>query len=124
MPAPVAFELAVVVVAFLAAVSVWLLFAVPVALTDGPVLVALPGIAPVVALEVMLPVVVVALPVVVAVALPLSVSLAAAVVVMPLKEGGISASSGDTGGDGGRPYRSRNSSCCCSITPVEKLGPM
>jgi hypothetical protein len=38
-----------------AAVSVWLLFAVPVALTDEPVLVALPGIAPVVALEVMLP---------------------------------------------------------------------
>jgi hypothetical protein len=38
-----------------AAVSVWLLFAVPVALTDEPVLVALLGIAPVVALEVMLP---------------------------------------------------------------------
>jgi hypothetical protein len=36
-----------------AAVSVWLLFAVPVALTDEPVLVALLGIAPVVALEVM-----------------------------------------------------------------------
>lgn len=36
-----------------AAVSVWLLlFAVPVALTDEPVLVALLGIAPVVALEV------------------------------------------------------------------------
>lgn len=59
-----------------------------------------------------------------AVALPLSVSLAAAVVVMPLKEGGISASSGDTGGNGGRSYRSRNSSCCCFITPVEKLDPM
>jgi hypothetical protein len=38
-----------------AAVSVWLLFAVPVALTDEPVLVVLLGIAPVVALEVMLP---------------------------------------------------------------------
>jgi hypothetical protein len=37
-----------------AAVSVWLLlFAVPVALTDEPVLVALLGIAPVIALEVM-----------------------------------------------------------------------
>jgi hypothetical protein len=37
------------------AVSVWSLFAVPVALTDEPVLVALLGIVPVVALEVMLP---------------------------------------------------------------------
>jgi hypothetical protein len=36
-------------------VSVWSLFAVPVALTDEPVLVALLGIVPVVALEVMLP---------------------------------------------------------------------
>jgi hypothetical protein len=36
-----------------AAVSVWLLFAVSVALTDEPVLVALLGIAPVVTLEVM-----------------------------------------------------------------------
>lgn len=100
LPAPVAFELAVVVVlvAFPAvAASVWLLGAVAFVL------------------------VVVAA----AVALPLSVSLAAAVVVVvPLKEGGISASSGDTGGNGGRPYRSRNSSCCCFITPVEKLDPM
>ena len=96
LPALVAFELAaVVVVAFPAAV--WLLGAVAFVL-----------------------VVVVAA----AVALPLSVSLAAAVVVMPLKEGGISASSGDTGGNGGRPYRSRNFSCCCFITPVEKLDPM
>lgn len=96
LPALVAFELAAVVVAFPAAV--WLLGAVAFVL-----------------------VVVVAAAVV---ALPLSVSLAAAVVVMPLKEGGISASSGDTGGNGGRPYRSRNFSCCCFITPVEKLDPM
>lgn len=95
MPALVAFELAAVVVAFPA---VWLLGAV------AFVLVVVAAAA--------------------AVALPLSVSLAAAVVVMPLKEGGISASSGDTGGNGGRPYRSRNSSCCCFITPVEKLDPM
>lgn len=98
LPALVAFELAVVVVlvAFsaAAAASVWLLGAVAFVLVAA------------------------------AVALPLSVSLAAAVVVMPLKEGGISASSGDTGGNGGRPYRSRNSSCCCFITPVEKLDPM
>lgn len=100
MPALVAFELAAVVVVVVAfpAAAVWLLGAVAFVL-----------------------VVVVAAA---AVALPLSVSLAAAVVVMPLKEGGISASSGDTGGNGGRPYRSRNFSCCCFITPVEKLDPM
>lgn len=98
MPALVAFELAAVVVVVFPAAAVWLLGAV----------------------AFMLVVVVV----VAAVALPLSVSLAAAVVVMPLKEGGISASSGDTGGNGARPYRSRNFSCCCFITPVEKLDPM
>lgn len=100
MPALVAFELAVVVVVvFPAAAAVWLLGAVAFVLV---VVVAAAAV----------------------VALPLSVSLAAAVVVMPLKEGGISASSGDTGGNGGRPYRSRNFSCCCFITPVEKLDPM
>lgn len=101
LPALVAFELAVVVVVvvFPAAAAVWLLGAVAFVLV---VVVAAAAV----------------------VALPLSVSLAAAVVVMPLKEGGISASSGDTGGNGGRPYRSRNFSCCCFITPVEKLDPM
>lgn len=99
MPALVAFELAVVVVVVFPAAAVWLLGAVAFVLV---VVVATAAV----------------------VALPLSVSLAAAVVVMPLKEGGISASSGDTGGNGGRPYRSRNFSCCCFITPVEKLDPM